>query len=161
IFPLLVRAIGVIASIISTYSVRAGDKGTAAEAMKSVNKGFLLGSLLSIAGFLALGWFYLRFDEAYINEYQQAAPGYKAVTLEMGKAVAKDGNVTADMPGWVTFGQPGLDMRPAWTCLIGIILAVLLNKCTEYYTGTEYGPVKSLAKSCQTGHATNIIQGFA
>ncbi len=52
-------------------------------------------------------------------------------------------------------------MRPAWTCLIGIILAVLLNKCTEYYTGTEYEPVKSMAKSCQTGHATNIIQGFA
>ena len=38
IFPLLVRAIGVIASIISTYSVKAGDKGTAGEAMKSVNK---------------------------------------------------------------------------------------------------------------------------
>jgi K(+)-stimulated pyrophosphate-energized sodium pump len=32
---------------------------------------------------------------------------------------------------------------------------------TEYFTGTEYAPVKSLAKSCQTGHATNIIQGFA
>ncbi|HVX59484.1 MAG TPA: sodium/proton-translocating pyrophosphatase, partial [Pirellulales bacterium] len=53
------------------------------------------------------------------------------------------------------------DMRPAWTCLIGIILAVALNKCTEYYTGTEYSPVKSLAKACETGHATNIIQGFA
>ena len=52
-------------------------------------------------------------------------------------------------------------MRAAWTCLIGIILAVALNKCTEYYTGTEYEPVKSLAKNCQTGHATNIIQGFA
>ena len=52
-------------------------------------------------------------------------------------------------------------MRPAWTCLIGIVLAVCLNKCTEYFTGTEYAPVKSLAKSCQTGHATNIIQGFA
>jgi K(+)-stimulated pyrophosphate-energized sodium pump len=38
---------------------------------------------------------------------------------------------------------------------------VALNKCTEYYTGTEYSPVKSLAKSCETGHATNIIQGFA
>ncbi len=57
--------------------------------------------------------------------------------------------------------MPGLDMRAAWTCLIGIILAVALNKCTEYYTGTEYQPVKSLAKSCETGHATNIIQGFA
>jgi K(+)-stimulated pyrophosphate-energized sodium pump len=37
----------------------------------------------------------------------------------------------------------------------------VLNKCTEYYTGTEYEPVKSLAKNCSTGHATNIIQGFA
>ena len=53
IFPLLVRAIGVIASIISTYSVRAGDKGTAAEAMKSVNRGFVIGSILSIVGFFA------------------------------------------------------------------------------------------------------------
>jgi K(+)-stimulated pyrophosphate-energized sodium pump len=52
-------------------------------------------------------------------------------------------------------------MRPAWTCLVGIILAVALNKCTEYFTGTEYSPVRSLVKSCETGHATNIIQGFA
>ena len=41
-------------------------------------------------------------------------------------------------------------MRAAWTCLIGIILAVALNKCTEYYTGTEFEPVKSLAKNCAT-----------
>jgi K(+)-stimulated pyrophosphate-energized sodium pump len=52
-------------------------------------------------------------------------------------------------------------MRPAWTCLIGIVLAVFLNKCTEYFTGTEFSPVKSLAKACETGHATNIIQGLA
>src|SRR5207248_7080262 len=55
----------------------------------------------------------------------------------------------------------GLDMRAAWTCLIGIILAVALNFCTEYWTGTEFEPVRSLAKSCRTGHATNIIQGIA
>ena len=52
-------------------------------------------------------------------------------------------------------------MRPAWTCLIGIILAIALNKCTSYYTHTQYEPVKSMAKACQTGHATNIIQGLA
>ncbi len=55
IFPLLVRAIGVVASIISTYSVRAGDKGSVAGAMKSVNRGFVIGSCLSIAGFILLG----------------------------------------------------------------------------------------------------------
>jgi K(+)-stimulated pyrophosphate-energized sodium pump len=152
IFPLLVRAIGVIASIISTYSVRAGDKGTVAEAMSKVNRGFVIGSFLSIAGFILLGLGYLRFDEAYLAHYHQAAAGFPHATAQ---------NATAGLPVWATLGVTGLDMRPAWTCLIGIILAVFLNKCTEYYTGTEFSPVKSLAKSCQTGHATNIIQGFA
>jgi K(+)-stimulated pyrophosphate-energized sodium pump len=152
IFPLLVRSIGVIASIISTYSVRCGDKGTAGEAMKSVNRGFLIGSILSVVGFMLLGFVYLRFDENYLNKYPQAAIAY------VGHAA---GNVTSNLPTWVTFGVAGLDMRAAWACLIGIILAVALNKCTEYYTGTEYSPVKSLAKSCETGHATNIIQGIA
>ncbi len=152
IFPLLVRAIGVIASIISTYSVRAGDKGTVAEAMKSVNRGFVIGSILSVAGFVALGWFYLRFDDNYLKNYPQAVPAFAQHTAE---------NVTNNLPTWVTLGQNGLDMRAAWACMIGIVLAVALNKCTEYYTGTEYSPVKGLAKSCETGHATNIIQGIA
>src|ERR1700733_4323133 len=73
-----------------------------------------------------------------------------------------EGKILSDKQSfWATLGIPGLDMRAAWTCLIGIILAVALNKCTEYYTGTEYSPVKSLAKNCSTGHATNIIQGIA
>jgi K(+)-stimulated pyrophosphate-energized sodium pump len=138
IFPLLVRAIGVIASIISTYSVRAGDKGTVAGAMKSVNKGFIIGSTISVIGFITLGFFYFRFDAT--------SPLWAAVK---------------DLPAWANLGQVGLDMRPAWTCLIGIVLAVFLNKCTEYFTGTEFSPVKSLAKACETGHATNIIQGLA
>jgi K(+)-stimulated pyrophosphate-energized sodium pump len=142
IFPLLVRAIGVVASIISTYSVRAGDKGNVAEAMKSVNRGFVIGSTISVVGFLFLGFFYMRFSPSY--------PDYEAIRP-----------FVENLPFWANLGIEGLDMRPAWTCLIGIVLAVALNKCTEYYTGTEFAPVKSLAKSCTTGHATNIIQGFA
>jgi len=181
IFPLLVRAIGVIASIISTYSVRAGDKGTASEAMKSVNKGFVIGSAISVAGFILLGLGYLHFDDAYMREYPQAIDGFnqteefvkarEAFHQANGTDTAKfhhwlqndyQGKILSDaQPFWSTLGIPGLDMRAAWTCLIGIILAVALNKCTEYYTGTEYSPVKGLVKSCQTGHATNIIQGFA
>ncbi len=142
IFPLLVRAIGVIASIISTYSVRAGDKGTVAAAMKSVNKGFIIGSTISVIGFLVLGFAYFRFDASY--------PNYEAIKPYI-----------TNLPVWANLGIEGLDMRPAWTCLIGIVLAVFLNKCTEYFTGTEYSPVKSLVKACDTGHATNIIQGLA
>lgn len=153
IFPLLVRAIGVIASIISTYSVRAGEKGSVSEAMSSVNRGFVIGSILSIAGFFALGFFYLRFDASYLMQYPQAALGFP---------LGLDGLANiGGLPFWANFGIAGLDMRPAWTCFIGIVLAVALNKCTEYFTGTEYAPVKGLAKACETGHATNIIQGFA
>jgi K(+)-stimulated pyrophosphate-energized sodium pump len=57
--------------------------------------------------------------------------------------------------------SPGINMRVAFCCLIGILLAVLLNKCTEYWTSTEYSPVKEVVKSSYTGHATNIISGLA
>ena len=85
IFPLLVRAIGVVASIISTYSVKAGDKGTAAEAMKSVNRGFIIGSLISVVGFIILGVTYLKYDDAYLKQYPQAIDGFK-VTAEFDQA---------------------------------------------------------------------------
>jgi K(+)-stimulated pyrophosphate-energized sodium pump len=45
--------------------------------------------------------------------------------------------------------------------LIGVVLAMVLNRVTSYYTHTAHPPVKNLAKACETGHATNIIQGIA
>ncbi len=142
IFPILVRAIGVIGSIISTYTVRAGDKGTVAEAMKQINKGFLIGSFLSVVGFIILGYFYLRFDAVV------------APSLEVWNNIQQ-------LPAWCNFGEEGLDMRPAWTCLIGILLCIALNKVTEYFTGTEYNPVKGIKRATETGHGTTIIEGFA
>ena len=140
-FPILVRAIGVIGSIISTYTVRAKAKGNVAEAMKQINKGFMIGSAISVIGFIILGYFYLRFD------------------LKNTSQLVMD-NVNA-LPAWCNFGQPGLDMRPAWTCMIGIVLCVVLNKVTEYFTGTEYAPVRGIKRNCETGHGTTIIEGFA
>ena len=43
----------------------------------------------------------------------------------------------------------------------GLVLAVAMYKLTEYYTSTQYGPVKSVARSSQTGSATTILTGFA
>ena len=140
-FPILVRAIGVIGSIISTYTVRAKAKGSVAEAMKQINKGFMIGSAISVLGFIVLGAFYLKFDAS------NASPA----VLENIKS----------LPYWCHFDVEGLDMRPAWTCLIGIILCVVLNKVTEYFTGTEFSPVKGIKRNCETGHGTTIIEGFA
>jgi K(+)-stimulated pyrophosphate-energized sodium pump len=57
--------------------------------------------------------------------------------------------------------KPGINLAVAWCCFIGILLAVALNKCTEYWTSTEYSPVKEVVRASSTGHATNIISGLA
>jgi K(+)-stimulated pyrophosphate-energized sodium pump len=148
IFPLLVRGIGVLGSIISTYTVRAGEHDASDKALKSVHRGFWIGSFISVVGFFVLGFYYLHFDARYLLLNPTAVAGFPN----------GDPNALSTIATW---GIPGLDLRPALTCLIGVFLAVALNKVTSYYTHTGHNPVKSLAKACTTGHATNIIQGFA
>ncbi|MEP5937368.1 MAG: sodium-translocating pyrophosphatase [Erythrobacter sp.] len=48
-----------------------------------------------------------------------------------------------------------------WSMMVGLAITGLIIWITEYYTGTEYRPVRSIAKSSETGHGTNVIQGLA
>ena len=62
------------------------------------------------------------------------------------------------------------DQRAAWTIrgmtlfwcgVVGLAVTGALILITEYYTGTNFRPVRSIAKSSVTGHGTNVIQGLA
>lgn len=48
-----------------------------------------------------------------------------------------------------------------WASIAGLVAGTLIGKITEYYTSADYQPVKDIAKSCETGTATNIISGIA
>ncbi|MBA3801331.1 MAG: sodium-translocating pyrophosphatase [Acidimicrobiia bacterium] len=56
-----------------------------------------------------------------------------------------------DNAGWKCFGAVA----------IGLVLAQLVSRLTEYYTGTEYGPVQEIAESAETGPATVVLSGTA
>ena len=127
VFPLAARAIGVIASIFGVFAVKAKPGET--DALKPINKGFLVAGVLTLAGTLALALAYVG------NEKGTAGEGVQL----MGGA------------GWRVFGAVA----------VGLLLAQLVSRLTEYYTATHHGPVKEIAESAETGPATAILSGTA
>ena len=62
---------------------------------------------------------------------------------------------------FVLNGETYSNMDVYWCFLSGLIAGLAVGLLTGYYTSEKYGPVKEVAKSCETGVATNIIYGLA
>ena len=117
IYPLLVRGIGVVSSIIGTYAVRGGP-GKSGDAMKAIFRGYLTSAAISVVLFGVAGFFYM--------------PDVQG--------------------GW---------WRPFLATAVGVLLAIGIDRLTEYFTGSHGSPVNEIKKATNTGPATTILSGIA
>jgi K(+)-stimulated pyrophosphate-energized sodium pump len=77
------------------------------------------------------------------------------------KGVAVSGILSAIAFWFITRALLPTQLNPLFGCaLIGLALTAAMIVITEYYTATEYAPVRGVASASQTGHATNIIAGL-
>lgn len=100
-----------------------------------------------------------------LRAWKQLPADQKASVAEVSIARDADGQTAGrtvfQEAGRLVPVREGLDLRPAFSCLVGIALTLALMFCTEYWTSTEFSPVQSITKNSRTGDATNIIQGIA
>ena len=119
VFPLVVRGIGVLSSIISTYLVKSTS---GRDALHAITRGFYSAAVISVVLFSLLTLVYMH-----------------------------DPNINSG----------GIIWQPLAAVITGIVLAIVIDRVTAYFTDVEHAPVQEIARNTQTGPATTILSGLS